>query len=593
MLHVGQLTMAASWGAVMACALAGCAALASLDLVAATAQESAASSTLRHPMEFSQNSSAGGGQSSTSAAVVCPDGTAATCRVVEGAPPEGALAWGTYVNAVNATGWATLSIRAPVSPPRTQGDDIAGAGAPSVLPYAAGLLEGNLTAPLIIDFVHNMVGSNFGGNSTLRSDAEGFLMENLAYVDGQVAQNAAADPYWAQVGWSYSQVRGLAAGAGIRLEDALMINGQGDIGDIIAKLQPSVRRDWRSNMTVEDAVAFDLQHSHCSCIVKLLADQSELYSSHNMWWSYYAMTKMAKTYTFPAVSRRANGSSTTTVLYSSYPGVLSSTDDFLFTSEQLVVMETTNNIWNASLYDLVQPKGCVMSWVRENVATRLANNGSHWVSLFAQENSGTYNNMWIVVDYQLFTPFASLKQGTLTILEQLPGYTQTADMTHVLSYGFWPSFNRAYFEETRQLSGQLEMVKKFSNGAYFSYDGNPRARIMRRDANKISNTSDLQRFIRYNDFKNDPFAEGQPANQIAARYDLAVAPTKPSAGGAIDAKITSLAMVKNMTMLAQAGPTHDTQPVFVWQPPLSGETPHVGQPRAFNFDWEVFTDRDL
>lgn len=69
------------------------------------------------------------------------------------------------------------------------------------------------------------------------------------------------------------------------------------------------------------------------------------------------------------------------------------------------------------------------------------------------------NNMWMVVDTKLFTPGVPLPNGTLTILEQLPGYTQAADLTHILRYGYFPSYNRAYFAQTRALSGEAQMVR--------------------------------------------------------------------------------------------------------------------------------------
>lgn len=36
------------------------------------------------------------------------------------------------------------------------------------------------------------------------------------------------------------------------------------------------------------------------------------------------------------------------------------------------------------------------------VANRLATDGKSWSDIFQQYNSGTYNNQWMVVDYNKF-----------------------------------------------------------------------------------------------------------------------------------------------------------------------------------------------
>jgi len=61
-------------------------------------------------------------------------------------------------------------------------------------------------------------------------------------------------------------------------------------------------------------------------------------------------------------------------------------------------METSNAIFNTSLYDMVQTES-LLSWQRTTLANRLATNGESWFSIFGTFNSGTYNNQWIVVDY--------------------------------------------------------------------------------------------------------------------------------------------------------------------------------------------------
>lgn len=63
------------------------------------------------------------------------------------------------------------------------------------------------------------------------------------------------------------------------------------------------------------------------------------------------------------------------------------------------------------------------------LANRLAKNGQEWTDIFAQYNSGTYNNQWMVVDYNRFQPSKPLRAGVLHILEQIPGFTMNADVT--------------------------------------------------------------------------------------------------------------------------------------------------------------------
>jgi hypothetical protein len=58
-----------------------------------------------------------------------------------------------------------------------------------------------------------------------------------------------------------------------------------------------------------------------------------------------------------------------------------------------------------------------------------------------------------VIDYKLFTPLQPLQPGTLVVLEQIPGYVEWADVTNVLQFGYWPSFNIPYFPYIYNISG--------------------------------------------------------------------------------------------------------------------------------------------
>jgi hypothetical protein len=63
----------------------------------------------------------------------------------------------------------------------------------------------------------------------------------------------------------------------------------------------------------------------------------------------------------------------------------------------------------------------VFEWLRNMVANRLATSAKEWTEIFSKYNSGTYNNQWMVVDFNLFEPGQALKDGTLYVLEQYPG----------------------------------------------------------------------------------------------------------------------------------------------------------------------------
>ncbi len=48
---------------------------------------------------------------------------------------------------------------------------------------------------------------------------------------------------------------------------------------------------------------------------------------------------------------------------------------------------------------------------------------------------------------QLFVPGQPAPANTVMIAEQLPGIIVSGDVTDILNFGYWPSYNRAYFQE--------------------------------------------------------------------------------------------------------------------------------------------------
>jgi hypothetical protein len=228
--------------------------------------------------------------------------------------------------------------------------------------------------------------------------------------------------------------------------------------------------------------------------------------------------------------------------FSSYPAYIGSVDDWYITSNNLVVTETTNGFMDSSLNHWIRPES-LMSWVRAAVANRVAKSGAQWVDMFSLYNSGTYNNQWIVVDYNLFTPKQPIKAGTLWIVEQMPGELHKGDVSQTLAFGYWPSYNIPYFPDIFNKSGFPGAVKKV--GVWFDYSLAPRAKIFRRDNHKVQSLEDMLKMIRYNDWQHDKFSNNNPSNAISSRMDLVTVndPQNPyttkAAFGSIDGKATS------------------------------------------------------
>ena len=143
--------------------------------------------------------------------------------------------------------------------------------------------------------------------------------------------------------------------------------------------------------------------------------------------------------------------------------------------------------------------------------------------------------------------------------EQAPGWWHAEDQTHTLTYGYWPSYNKALYAGTASRVGQDEMSRLHGNE--YTYMLAPRAEIFRRDQAGVRDEAGMRRVLRYNRYQTDPLADHSPCNQLACRGDLMV---PPSAGGAVNAKFTSSSRLARGQLLFVAGPTHDDQPVFAW-----------------------------
>jgi len=480
-----------------------------------------------------------------------------------------AQASGTFQDGIEKTGYGRLHLRTVSSEP----------GLPA---FAAGFLEGFLTANRVAQYIDNAF--KVAGLHRPPAGVAEFVRTTDAFWGRMVEHADPQDEYWSTVHFIRDQVDGLIAGVNAGLSnssqrvtrlDMLMLNSLSDMDDIKQAVNASERAVFDA-MSVETLLAWTRSRGHCSAVVKLLPDGSELFTGHATWQSYHLMLPIWKRYEF---------GSRTPISMSSYPGFVSSTDDW-YQMGDLVVIETTLPNYNNDLFKLISPDSLPF-WVRAMAANQLATSGPEWMEIFKKHNSGTYNCMWMAVDYSKFTPKEPLREGLLTVGEQLPGYFHYEDQTNTLAYGYWPSYNAAVYPETARLIKQEEMQR--TKGNKFSYQMVERAQVFRRDQSTIVSDESMQRMLRYNNFQADPIAHGDPCAQPACRSDLVPLPGKRSAFGATDAKYTSSEHVRAGQTVIVMGPTHDDQPVFDWRsvPELAASVPHVGHPQRYDFDWMV------
>lgn len=292
----------------------------------------------------------------------------------------------------------------------------------------------------------------------LQVDCTGYVPPELsAFFDAQevwMREQIAANkecPYWTYMDSLLAQKEGLmegynASSFGSMEGHALspwaftFLNSLGDLLDIIPALS-SVESGKRPNfdkMTYHEARVYLRSNGRCSALLKMTDDMSDVFFGHSTWFMYSSMVRIYKTYTLP-LSNPA--SVMNTMSFSSYPATLSSSDDFYLMKEsQLSMLQTTNNIFNTTLWDLIKPQS-LLAWHRVRAANQMANDGPAWHKVVEAHNSGTYNNQYMIFDGKKFVPGNALQDNALYVVEQIPGYVAGSDATDVLEKGYWSSYN--------------------------------------------------------------------------------------------------------------------------------------------------------
>ncbi|KAG7263408.1 hypothetical protein CRUP_007414, partial [Coryphaenoides rupestris] len=476
---------------------------------------------------------------------------------------EDFVAWANFTDDIEKSGWSFLEVTT------------SGRFNDSIQAYAAGAVEAALTSQLMYKhWMNTLMGycgpKTFDSGYCLRLKT--YITSNLEWVMEKIREQGNV-PYWHQANLALLQLKGLEDSYNGELSfpngpfsinpfGFLLFQLGGDMEDLESALNKS-------------SLTRPIGSGSCSALIKLLPGNKDLLVSHDTWNTYQSMLRIMKKYNFAySVSTQDSGQLPgATQAFSSYPGSIFSGDDFYILSSGLVTLETTIGNSNPDLWKFVTPKGAVMEWLRNIIANRLASTGEQWAEIFSKYNSGTYNNQWMIVDYNHFTPGQTvIKDQLLTVLEQIP-----------------------YYPAVFNASGCNELVEKF--GPWFSLDQSPRAQIFRRNQTAVVDLDSMVRLMRYNNYKEDPLSwcdacnpHGNGENAIAARSDLNPANgTYPFGAlmqrphGGTDMKLTSYGMVRGFGMLAVNGPTWDQVPAFQWSTSPYKDLLHMGHPDTWTF----------
>ncbi|KAK3089734.1 hypothetical protein FSP39_006039 [Pinctada imbricata] len=363
------------------------------------------------------------------------------------------------------------------------------------------------------------------------------------------------------------QVDGYKAAAteGEALDDFAfqVLNGAGDLLDLMHVIDPQNAPDW-TKMTHEEAQFFVQSRGMCSALIKVLGAYEDIFMSHSSWFVYQATMRIYKHYNFNVQDKATAAKQ---ISFSSYPGI------------NMVMLQTTNNVFNTSLYQYVSSES-LLAWQRVRVANMMAHDGKQWGQVFSLYNSGTYNNQYMILDLKKVHLKSSLDDGALYVVEQIPSLIVYEDVTQILRTGYWPSYNVPFFEIIYNKSGYPDFVAQ--HGTDYTYQLAPRAKIFRRDEGNVVDMKTMKKIMRYNDYKNDPYSEGDSCNAICCRGDL----KHPKAGpfGCYDTKVSNYSMALSFQADIINGPTLGSGlPPFVWTG--SYKQSHVGLPEKYAFDF--------
>lgn len=474
--------------------------------------------------------------------------------------------------------------------------------------YSAGLLEGSLTWQIIHHHWFNTISAACRDRISTCETIREQLREHLVIVKKRAADLEAEDPFWHMIRLFYAQLDGLEAGwrfAVRRSRKSVDMSSVDFFWLAVASDLPNFQSSLNANDSPGAILLKNLHNDMSEPLIALI---------HNTIAPYAKMLRLLKKYTFGyhmTGLKNATRVPTRSIVISSYPGALSSQDEYYIlngekTTDIMVLAGTSitttiineshssaNDLANIdtdeasanenqteSSMTIASPKTMAANWLSSDTHT--------WSRLLARRDGPG----------SVFRPFqwvmVRATDMSIWLVEQHP------TMTHAIEYTKEFNEKGILFCDGNSLLVNREMDEHPNtelNAKTKAIDRVPRATKMERRFNEWTTKIEMAKIAIKNDNhevstkNNDSYVQNlstkllndTPGVKKTMTFRGDLEPT-PKAIGAIDSKL-SLVNVDGISKFeASSGPARSDDDImaFQWSAAFPN-TPHIGHPDKFNF----------
>uniref|UniRef100_A0A0K8TK86 Phospholipase B-like n=1 Tax=Tabanus bromius TaxID=304241 RepID=A0A0K8TK86_TABBR len=390
--------------------------------------------------------------------------------------------------------------------------------------FAAGMLEGSLTWRNI----HHQWSNTISHGCDRSDDSQNFctwlrdiLITSYEKTKEMAELRANLDHYWHQIRLFFYQLEGLQAGwkkgvkrsrADVEIppEDFLLMNAAGDIKDLKIYFDKVIMKKGDSSydpsLMPKASMVLKLSRSNESAWNLMLGHSSagsfsSMLRIHKRYKLNYHFSPDLKTHTVPGSD----------ITFTSYPGILASTDDFYIIKGRHVKnihllvtgIDIQNN--NLDLWQGVNLQTALPLSARVMAANRLAHSSRHWANQMSK-NAAKGNKQWLIVDLKkleaefsdhsshegfLMTP--TIDSSIISIVEQYPNIVHVLDLTKQLKN----NKNIVWFSQGMPTTKELQKLAHISSEPVG----------WRSIKNNLTNLESIETFLRNHATRGDLFRE--------------------------------------------------------------------------------------